>query len=126
MNPEKTDIIISGAGLTGCTLAALLAKQGISSAIVESSNSAFSAPSARKDPRILSLTPATKRILSSIDIWHQLPVDNISGFEKIHIWDENTKADIASSLYDAIVTPVMVLIIGMEFISFSNASCNID
>ncbi len=111
MITEQTDIIISGAGLTGCTLAALLAKQGISSTIIESSNSAFKSSSARKDPRILSLTPATKRILSSIDIWHQLPVGKIGGFEKIHIWDDDTKADIVFNCSD-VCAPALGYIVG--------------
>ena len=113
MNSEISDIIISGAGLTGCTLAALLAKQGISSTIVESSNSALSTSVAKKDPRTLSVTPATKRILSSIDIWQQLPVDKIGGFEKIQIWDENSKADIEFDCRD-VCAPVLGYIVGQS------------
>ncbi len=87
MKTEHTDVVIAGGGLTGYTLAILLARGGVSSIVVEESATLGGAPVVPCDPRALSITPGTQRVLDSIDVWQLLPPEKVGRFDKIHIWD---------------------------------------
>lgn len=82
-----TDAVIVGAGLTGSVLAILLARAGIHCTVIEAAAAPASEPSG-SDPRALTLTHATRRILEAADAWRQLPEERIGRFEHMEVWDE--------------------------------------
>lgn len=87
------DVIIVGGGLTGCTLAGLLAMRGIQCLIVEGRTPGTGGNGT--DPRVLAITPASANILKAARAWGHLPEDRIGFFRGMQVWDENGDGDIA-------------------------------
>lgn len=80
------DVIIVGGGLAGCTLAALLAQQGLHCQVLEERDSV--AALQRQDPRTLAITRASENILRAAGAWQNLPADRIGVFRKMFVWEE--------------------------------------
>lgn len=86
-NHEMIDVVIAGAGIVGSILALRLANAGLSVVVIEEQSINFNSHS-KVDPRTLSITPASKIILSSLGVWQQIPLEKIGPYNKIHVWDE--------------------------------------
>lgn len=82
-----TDVIIVGGGLVGSVLALLLGRAGIRCAVIEAQARTATEPD-EPDPRALTLTMATRRILEATDVWRQLPPGRIGRLEHMEVWDE--------------------------------------
>ncbi len=93
-NNLDAEVIIVGGGLTGSTLAALLAQQDIQCLIVEANSKPSVANGSRIDPRALAITRASENILRTIGAWTLLSADRIGHFREMHVWDENSKGEI--------------------------------
>ncbi len=89
-----TDVIIVGGGLTGCTIAALLARQDIHCIILEECARTSDNSEIRTDPRALAITRASANILSTAGAWQHLSRDRIGYFSEMHVWDENGAGEI--------------------------------
>jgi 2-octaprenylphenol hydroxylase len=87
-----TDVIITGGGLVGSSIAALLAGQGFRCIILEERSQETT--SGRTDPRTLAITRASENILRHAGAWECLPEDRIGYFRKMHVWDEGGTGDI--------------------------------
>ena len=87
------DVIIVGGGLTGCTLACLLAENDIHCLIITNQS-----PSPDKitgqDPRTLAITRGSENILRAAGAWQHLDPGNIGYFREMFVWDENGDGDI--------------------------------
>ena len=94
MKEYTTEVVIAGAGLTGSSLAHLLTQGGIKCLVLDQSRSGSIEEAVAYDPRAISITPASVRILSSINIWQQIPQEKIGRFDRIHVWDENSSGEI--------------------------------
>lgn len=88
MSNTQTDIAIAGAGLAGRTLAMLLAQTGLHCVLIDTTPLMTGAQPSRVDPRALAITPATRSILLSINIWQRLSADRIGRFERMQVWDD--------------------------------------
>ena len=86
------DVIIAGAGLTGNTLAGLLADRGIQCLILDEFTPKQTAQ--RPDPRTLAITRASENILRATGAWNQLSADSLSVFNKMQVWDETSSGRI--------------------------------
>jgi len=86
------EVIIVGGGLTGSTLAGLLAARGIRCLIVEERPQDSSGK--RNDQRALAITLASAHILRAARAWNYLPQDSIGFFRRMQVWDENGDGDI--------------------------------
>ena len=84
---NQTDVIISGAGIVGLVMAGLLAKQNIKVTLIES-KLPEAIPRDSIDPRALAITPASRKILESINVWQTLPDERLGYFESIEVWDQ--------------------------------------
>jgi 2-polyprenylphenol 6-hydroxylase len=92
-NQYSTDVIITGGGLVGSSIAALLAGQGFRCIILEERSPESAA--GRIDPRTLAITRASENILRHAGAWERLPEDRIGYFRKMHVWDEGGPGDIS-------------------------------
>ncbi|MBI4006597.1 MAG: UbiH/UbiF/VisC/COQ6 family ubiquinone biosynthesis hydroxylase [Gammaproteobacteria bacterium] len=93
-NNYDTEVIIVGGGLTGCTIAALLARQDIHCIILEECARTSGNSEIRTDPRALAITRASANILGSTGAWQHLSRDRIGYFSGMHVWDENGAGEI--------------------------------
>ncbi len=91
------DVIIVGGGVVGLTLASALSDGALQLAIIDKTFS--DGPGAgSSDLRISAITPATQFIFERLGVWQHLPVEKISGFEKMHVWTpEGNYIDFANS-----------------------------
>lgn len=85
---DGDDVLVVGGGLTGSVLALLLGRAGIHCTVIEANAAQPEHEPESADPRALTLTPATRRILEAVDVWRRLPVDRIGRFEHMEVWDE--------------------------------------
>ena len=93
MDRLKTDILIVGGGVVGSSMALLAASNGFECGLVEQDTAAGGGPPAA-DPRVLALTLASQKILQFINAWQQLAPADLGRFERMHVWDENGKAQV--------------------------------
>jgi 2-polyprenylphenol 6-hydroxylase len=108
MKEFRVEVVVAGAGITGITLAHLLSVNGISCLVLDQSGGYE--PTVSYDPRAISITPASARVLSSINIWQKLPLDKIGKYHGIHVWDEHSNGEIYFDCAD-ICEPVLGYII---------------
>ena len=83
-----TELLIVGGGVVGNAMALLAAAQGMDCILVERNiQPALAAP--EQDVRALALTPASRHILSSVQVWPLLAEQDIGLFRQMHVWDEH-------------------------------------
>lgn len=90
----KTEVVIAGSGITGAGLALLLAHQGIDCLLLARDDGLDEEGARPYDPRALSITPASARILSDINIWQKIPDSSLGRFGRIHVWDQQSAGEI--------------------------------
>ena len=84
------DVIIVGGGLTGSSLACLLAKNNIRCLIITPGME----KSGGQDPRTLAITRGSENILRATGAWQRLDPEDIGYFREMFVWDENGDGDI--------------------------------
>jgi len=89
-----TDVIIVGGGLTGCTLATILARQGIRCLIIEEQEKVSDDSSTYIDPRALAITCASENILRAAGAWANLAEDKIGYFREMFVWETMGEGEI--------------------------------
>jgi len=89
MNTEFThDIIISGGGMVGLSLAAACAKYGLRVALIEKNTPTGTDPNAKKySPRVSAINHASERFLTNIGAWQHIPSNRMSAYSGMHVWD---------------------------------------
>jgi len=83
---KSFDVAVVGSGVTGASLACLLAGQGASVALIDG----ITRHPARDEPwdlRTYSLTPASRRILTAADAWPRLDLARVAPYHGMHVWD---------------------------------------
>ena len=83
-----TELLITGGGVIGSTMALLAASAGIDCILVER-NRRPATEARTEDARMLALTPASGKILTRVQAWQQLAEQDIGLFRQMHVWDEN-------------------------------------
>ncbi|MDN3650612.1 UbiH/UbiF/VisC/COQ6 family ubiquinone biosynthesis hydroxylase [Reinekea marina] len=82
------DIIISGAGLVGLSLALACAQKGFKIALIEkNAPQPLTLESGQFSPRVSAINHASERFLRSIGVWQTLPRQRMCGYNKMHVWD---------------------------------------
>jgi 2-octaprenylphenol hydroxylase len=84
---QQFDIVISGGGMVGLLLANALAPQGLSIAIIESSESQPGWNKDEVDMRVSAITRASQKILTTLGVWPGMAAMRISPFREMHVWD---------------------------------------
>ena len=111
----STEVLVVGGGVIGCSMALLAASGGFECLLVER-NRSFPAGTPSTDARALAVSLASRNILSAIEVWQQLPQQEIGVFKHMHVWDENgagsvhfDSADIGQSTLGYIVRQGMLV-----------------
>ncbi len=94
---QQTDILIVGAGMVGSALALALAPTGLSIRLIDSGNSpALNLNSINRDyaPRVSAINLASVQFLKGLDAWSAIAQNRVSPYQKMHVWDANSKAQI--------------------------------
>ena len=88
-----SNVIIVGGGLTGCSLACLLAKNNIRCLVI-SKQPPVEEKNTGQDPRTLAITRGSENILRATGAWQLLDPEKIGYFREMFVWEENGDGDI--------------------------------
>lgn len=80
-------IVIVGAGIAGLTLAALLAREKFSVAIVESKRPQLRWSKTSYNARVSTINTVSARIFKNLAIWPELRAQTITPLFRMHVWD---------------------------------------
>lgn len=86
MSEARHDVVIVGGGLIGAGLACALAPTDLDVALVEAVQFQSDAQPSY-DEKMLSLAPASQRILDAIGVWRAIESHGVTPIEQIHISD---------------------------------------
>lgn len=86
MSDGRHDIVIVGGGLIGAGLACALAPTGLDAALIEAVPFQSDAQPSY-DEKMLSLAPASMRILDGIGVWRAVESHGVTPIEHIHVSD---------------------------------------
>ncbi|MEM8561095.1 MAG: UbiH/UbiF/VisC/COQ6 family ubiquinone biosynthesis hydroxylase [Pseudomonadota bacterium] len=86
------DLVIVGAGIAGCALAAALSGNGLKIALVEAQPLAvLDLPRERNlasyDPRVSAITPRSQSHLASMGVWNKISDYRLCSYQHMTVWD---------------------------------------
>jgi len=90
----NVDVVITGAGMVGLTLANLLSKHGKSIAIVDRSEVGAFKENQDYQSRVTAVSPGSQAIFEYVGAWSAMQAKRVSPFTDMHVWDEGGSADI--------------------------------
>ncbi len=88
------DLIIIGAGMTGLTLAAALAEQDCTIAVIDHLHQPSLSLNPAFDLRVSAINHASAAIFQSLGVWEEMQQLRISPYEAMQVWDANSPANI--------------------------------
>lgn len=93
----SVDVVITGAGMVGLTLANLLAKQGKSVAIIDRSEVPAFKQDQEYQARVTAVSPGSQAIFEYLGAWAGMQAKRVSPFAEMHVWDEgdSTQGDVS-------------------------------
>lgn len=83
------EVIIVGGGPVGLVMAGLLAVKGVPCILLDAAAGTTAPTAENPDPRVLSISPASREIMASIDLWRRIPPDRLGCIRRMQVWDEN-------------------------------------
>ncbi|MBV9619930.1 MAG: FAD-dependent monooxygenase, partial [Gammaproteobacteria bacterium] len=96
------EVIVVGGGPVGACAATLLARAGLSVALLEPHPAEAPAPQAAIDSRVVALSRASERILRHAGAWDGLAGPRLSPYERMRVWHERVAPTSAAALvFDA-------------------------
>lgn len=82
------DVVITGAGMVGATLACALGSSGLRVAVLEAQPLPRDiSPQDDFDLRVSAITRASQRIFTTLGAWHGMAARRVSPFREMHVWD---------------------------------------
>ena len=84
---KNYDIIISGGGMVGASLAAALGQHEIKVAVIEPRPPTFEWPRADYDIRVSAITRATERLFDQVGAWQKMADMRIAPYRQMRVWD---------------------------------------
>jgi len=93
------DVVIVGGGVTGASLAAALAANGLRLALVERAPPA--APREEWSSRIYSLTPASIAFLEEIGAWQRVAAERVTSIQKMRVHGDSGRSRLDFSAYQS-------------------------
>ncbi len=119
MSDARHDVVIVGGGLIGASLACALAPTGLDAALVEAVPFQSDAQPSY-DEKMLSLAPASQRILDAVGVWPAIVSHGVTPIEHIHISDRGhwgkTRLSAAELGVAALGYVVPARVIGMSLV----------
>src|SRR6476659_967653 len=99
MSATRYDVVVAGAGLVGMALAAALARDGISVALLDRQQPPPSADPDTWDTRVYAISPGSAAFLQRIGAWQALPCERSAPIESMRIAGD-TGATLDFSAYE--------------------------
>jgi 2-octaprenylphenol hydroxylase len=106
-NPGHYDVMIIGGGLVGASLAASLARSGLTLALVESQPTPVADPA--WDSRIYAISPGSRRFLEQSGAWTLLDPQRIAAIDEMRVFGD-TGAKLQFSAYQMGVTELACIL----------------
>lgn len=102
----RFDITIVGGGITGLTLAALLAKganaEAMNVTVIDAAKRPVFSPDDEISLRVSAIANGSAELLDSVGAWSAVRDTRVSPYERMRVWDERDSADSGSTLrFDA-------------------------
>ena len=97
MKQFDVDVVVVGGGIIGRCSAVLFGRLGLKVVLVEVEPSASKAEARQKDPRILAINIASRRILQASGAWEQIDSARIGILKMMQAWDRHGKIEFDSS-----------------------------
>ncbi len=88
------DVLIAGAGMTGCTAACLFADQGLRVGLVDSKSIA-DWDETTTCPRVSAINIASSNLFRYLKVWPGIERRRFSRYAGMHVWEENSEASIS-------------------------------
>ncbi len=103
---ERFDVVIVGAGVTGLTVAALLATgeccERLNVTLIDAQERAQHTPSEDVALRVSAIATGSAALLDSIGAWSAVRDTRVSPYDGMRVWDESSTADSGDALrFDA-------------------------
>lgn len=89
-SPKKPefDVIISGGGMIGLSLAAYLGQNGFNIALIErAEHKPITLKTGQFSPRVSAINIASERLLTELGAWQQIPAHRRSMYDQMTVWD---------------------------------------
>ena len=92
------DVLIVGGGPVGACAGALLARESSNSraplrvCVIEPKRAQMPAVDSPLEPRVVAISRASERVLTSAGAWHRVIGPRIEAYERMRIWHESTSA----------------------------------
>jgi 2-octaprenylphenol hydroxylase len=89
------DILIIGSGIVGATAALALAKKTtLKVAILDAQTISTQWHPQKNDFRVSAISPASKKIFQSLNVWGKIKSKRISPYIHMHVWDAKSSGEI--------------------------------
>ena len=82
-----SDIIVVGGGMVGAAFACAASQQGFSVTLLDVYQADFSHIESETDIRVSALTRASQKVIESVGAWQLMPVERLSAYQDMHVWD---------------------------------------
>jgi len=99
MSAARYDVVIAGAGLVGMALAAALARDGMTVALLDRQQPQPSADPHTWDTRVYAISPGSATFLQRVGAWQAVPCERIAAIESMRITGD-TGATLDFSAYE--------------------------
>lgn len=98
--PGHYDVIISGGGMVGTTLAAALGQHNIKVAVIEPHPPALAWPRTEHDIRVSAITRATEKMFDGVGAWQKMVDMRVAPYQHMRVWDEGAGGSIGFDCTD--------------------------
>ena len=88
------DVLISGGGMVGSTLACALGMSGLRTAIVEARPPKPFSTRDKFDVRVSAISPGSESILRALEVWPRIDQSRLCTYRKMHVWDASGSGEI--------------------------------
>ena len=86
---KQYDLIISGGGMVGASLAAALGRQAIKVAVIEPQLPTLEWPKTEYDIRVSAITRATENLFERVDAWSKMRDMRVAPYRHMRVWDSS-------------------------------------
>ncbi|MDH3353983.1 MAG: UbiH/UbiF/VisC/COQ6 family ubiquinone biosynthesis hydroxylase [Chromatiales bacterium] len=83
------DVIISGGGMVGVSMATALGQANIKVAVIEPHLPILEWPRAEYDIRVSAITRATEKIFNRVGAWQKMVKMRVAPYQHMQVWDES-------------------------------------
>ena len=90
----SVDVLISGGGLVGSTLACALGRHGLRTAIVEARRPKPFYAADDLDIRVSAISPGSESILRALEVWPRMDQNRLCIYREMHVWDASGTGEI--------------------------------